>query len=226
MGGGAAAGPLFHDGRAGHGLSDGAARLAARYPRVWHVIEADGAGAWLTETGLLPAADLYRLAGLEADGANRDAFPADRAGPGPDRHPAPAIDGGSASRRHIGWQLRRPSRLPGAGISMHMCSSGRNRDGATVSSVPAHGCGHAAASSSGCGTPARACDRHLNAALAATAQAPFSLASTRVPCFAVAPASGATTRPLCRLANYRSGPVAELAIKAPVMLHGLLVTVE
>ena len=44
VGGGAAAGPLLHDGRAGHGLSDGAARLAARYPRVWHVIEADGAG--------------------------------------------------------------------------------------------------------------------------------------------------------------------------------------
>ena len=74
MGGGAAPRPLLHDGRAGHGLSEGAARLAARYPRVWHVIEADGAGAWLTETGLLPAAHLYRLAGLEADGANRAAF--------------------------------------------------------------------------------------------------------------------------------------------------------
>jgi hypothetical protein len=49
-------------------LSDGAARLAARYPRVWHVIEADGAGPWLTETGLLPAAD------LRCDGTNRDTF--------------------------------------------------------------------------------------------------------------------------------------------------------
>jgi hypothetical protein len=36
-------------------LSEGAARLAARYPVVWHVIEADGAGPWLGQTGLLPA---------------------------------------------------------------------------------------------------------------------------------------------------------------------------
>jgi hypothetical protein len=49
-------------------LSDGAARLAARYPRAWHVIEADGAGPWLMETGLLPAAD------LRCGGANRDFF--------------------------------------------------------------------------------------------------------------------------------------------------------
>lgn len=37
----------------------GLARIAARYPRVWHVIEADGAGPWLLETGLLPAIELY-----------------------------------------------------------------------------------------------------------------------------------------------------------------------
>ena len=55
-------------------MSDGAARLAARYRRVWHVIEADGAGPWLTETGLLPAADLYRLAGSVENGTNRDDF--------------------------------------------------------------------------------------------------------------------------------------------------------
>jgi hypothetical protein len=36
-------------------LKEGAARLAARYPVVWHVIEADGAGPWLGQTGLLPA---------------------------------------------------------------------------------------------------------------------------------------------------------------------------
>ena len=62
------AGPLFDDGRAGDGLTDGAARLAARYPSVWHVIEADGAGPWLMQTGLLPAAE------LRCCGANRDAF--------------------------------------------------------------------------------------------------------------------------------------------------------
>lgn len=49
-------------------MNDGAARLAARYPTVWHVIEADGAGSWLAQTGLLPAASLY------AGGANREQF--------------------------------------------------------------------------------------------------------------------------------------------------------
>jgi hypothetical protein len=50
-------------------LTNGAARLVARYPTVWHIIEADGAGPWLAETGLLPAAFLVWL-----DGANREAF--------------------------------------------------------------------------------------------------------------------------------------------------------
>ncbi len=49
-------------------MTDGAARLAARYPQVWHVIEAEGAGPWLTETGLLPAA------ALQVGGANREGF--------------------------------------------------------------------------------------------------------------------------------------------------------
>ncbi|HXA25017.1 MAG TPA: hypothetical protein VNW90_22240 [Acetobacteraceae bacterium] len=49
-------------------MSDGAARFAARYPCVWHVMEAEGAGGWLMETGLIPAADMRR------GGANRDDF--------------------------------------------------------------------------------------------------------------------------------------------------------
>ena len=49
-------------------MSDGAARFAARHSRVWHVIEADGAGAWLMQTGLLPAAEMI------ADSTNRDDF--------------------------------------------------------------------------------------------------------------------------------------------------------
>ena len=44
--------------------------FAARYPRVWHVMEAEGA---CCET-LYPAATLRRLAGLPADAANREAF--------------------------------------------------------------------------------------------------------------------------------------------------------
>lgn len=55
-------------------MSNGTARFAARYPVVWHVIEADGAGPWLTGTGLLPSAELLRLAGRHDDGRNRDTF--------------------------------------------------------------------------------------------------------------------------------------------------------
>jgi len=91
-------------------LSDGAARLAARYPRVWHVIEADGAGPWLTETGLLPAAD------LRCGDANRDSFARVDLGHGraavlrpqqmPDRRLLPTLAGAFAGRpdlwrRHI-----------------------------------------------------------------------------------------------------------------------------
>jgi hypothetical protein len=55
-------------------MNDGAARFAARYPVVWHVIEAEGAGPWLATTGLLPAASLLHLAGIAADGENRNDF--------------------------------------------------------------------------------------------------------------------------------------------------------
>lgn len=55
-------------------MNDGISRFASRYPVVWHVIEADGAGDWLPETGLLPTAELFRIAGVVDDGANRDDF--------------------------------------------------------------------------------------------------------------------------------------------------------
>lgn len=55
-------------------MNEGAARFAARYPIVWHVIEADGAGDWLPETGLMPTAGLLRMAGIIDDGANRNDF--------------------------------------------------------------------------------------------------------------------------------------------------------
>lgn len=55
-------------------MNDGVTRFTSRYPFVWHVIEADGAGDWLTETGLLPTAELFRIAGVTDDGANRDDF--------------------------------------------------------------------------------------------------------------------------------------------------------
>jgi len=55
-------------------MNDGATRFAARYPVVWHVIEAEGAGRWIATMGLLPAAELLRRAGMAADGQNRDDF--------------------------------------------------------------------------------------------------------------------------------------------------------
>ena len=82
-------------------------RLAARYPRAWHVIEADGAGPWLAETGLLPAAHLYR------GGANRDSFARVDLGDGraavlrpqqmPDRRLLPTLAGAFAGRPDL-WR--------------------------------------------------------------------------------------------------------------------------
>ena len=48
----------------------GIAGFAARYPLVWHVIEAEGAGC----DTLYPAATLRRLCGLPADSTNRETF--------------------------------------------------------------------------------------------------------------------------------------------------------
>ncbi len=91
-------------------MSDGAARLVARYPVVWHVMEAEGAGPWLRQMGLLPAAMLR-------DGSeNRDAFLSvalDGLGVAvlrpqlmPDRHLRPTLAGRFAGRpecwrRHV-----------------------------------------------------------------------------------------------------------------------------
>jgi hypothetical protein len=52
----------------------GIAGFAARYPLVWHVIEAEGAGCDTLNPAAYPAATLRRLSGLSADSANREAF--------------------------------------------------------------------------------------------------------------------------------------------------------
>jgi hypothetical protein len=52
------------------GAARGIAGFAERYPRAWHVIEAEGAGCEI----LYPAATLRRLSGLPASSANRDSF--------------------------------------------------------------------------------------------------------------------------------------------------------
>jgi hypothetical protein len=62
----------------------GIAGFAARYPLVWHVIEAEGVGC----NTLYPAATLRQMSGLAADSANRNEF---------QRLPLP--DGGSSILR-------------------------------------------------------------------------------------------------------------------------------
>ena len=97
-------------------MNDGVARFTTRYPVVWHVIEADGAGDWLTGTGLLPTAELFQIAGVADNGANRDDFRALSLGQGriavvrpqvmPDDRLRPTLAGlfrdqPNAWRRHI-----------------------------------------------------------------------------------------------------------------------------
>ena len=203
-------------------MSDGAARLAARYPRVWHVIEADGAGAWLTEAGLLPAADLYRLAGLEADGANRAAFQRVELSAGgiailrPQLmadQPLTATLAGSFAGRPDAWRRH---------IDAHVFFwlEPRRRDGFV-----------------------RACARlRARASVGASAAPPCVLAidTEALLCrhdesaFFARINTGAVLRGGARVrrddttfvsvADYQSGPVAELAIKAPVTLRGILIT--
>jgi hypothetical protein len=60
--------------------ADGTARFAARFPVVWHVVEADGL-AGVEAMGLLPAADLLRLAGAPPTDRNRDDFRRVQLGP-------------------------------------------------------------------------------------------------------------------------------------------------
>ena len=75
------------------------------------------------------------------------------------------------------------------------------------------------------GTSARAYDRDLNAALPPRRMRLFARINTGAVLRGGARARRDDTT-FVSVRNYRSGPVAELAIKAPVMLLGLLVTVE
>lgn len=52
---------------------EGLARFASRFPVVWHVAEADGLAA-IEALGLLPTAELRQRAGMAATGQNRDDY--------------------------------------------------------------------------------------------------------------------------------------------------------
>jgi hypothetical protein len=67
--------------------ADGVARFAARFPVVWHVVEADGL-AGVEAHGLLPASELLHRAGLPPTDRNRDDFLRVPLGPGGEGSPA------------------------------------------------------------------------------------------------------------------------------------------
>jgi hypothetical protein len=189
-------------------LSPGAARLAARYPRVWHVIEADGAGPWLRETGLLPAADLHGC------GANRQGFGRVDLGSGraavlrpqqmPDRRLLPTLAGAFAGRPEL-WRRH---------VDRHVFfwTEARRRDAFTRACVRLRGTGGPPPVTLALGTAALL-ERHGEIAFFAT----INIGSTV--------RGGARTRrnenTLRPVAEYRSGPVAELAIRGRVELAGI-----
>ncbi len=203
-------------------MNEGAARLAARYPRVWHVIEADGAGAWLTETGLLPAADLNRLAGLEPDGTNRAAFqrvelssgriailrPQLMADP-----PLTATLAGSFAGRPDAWRRH---------IDAHVFfwPEPRRRDGFVRACARLRARGSVGSDTA----PPRVLAIDTAALLRRHGASAFF---ARINTGAVLRGGARVRRDettFMSVADYKSGPVAELAIRASVMLRGILIT--
>jgi hypothetical protein len=194
-----------------------AARFAARYPTVWHAIEAEGAGPWLADTGLLPTADLLRLAGLTSDGANRDDFRRVTLGQGrvavlrqqlmADRFLTPTLAGGFAGapaawRRHIDQHVFFWTEPRRRDAFIRACQRMRLRSRA----VPATEAPQLLAFDT-----AALLRRHGEAAFFARINTGSTVRG------------GARVRrdetTLAPLTDYRSGPVAELAIRGPVTLQ-------
>jgi len=194
-------------------MSDGAARLAARYPMVWHVIEADGAGPWVATMGLLPAAELLRRAGATADGRNRDDFR------------RVSLDNSAVA-------LLRPQRMPDAALTPTLGGRFRGRPDAWRQLIDSHVFFWT--------EPGR-CDRFVGACvrLRATSRAAGGTSRPVVLAFDTAALlelhgeyayisrfnAGSTVRggarvrrdetTLVPLADYRSGRVAELGLRWP-----------
>jgi hypothetical protein len=203
-------------------VTDGAARFAARYPVVWHVIECDGAGPWLETLGLLPTRDLYHLAGTPEDGRNRDDFRRLDLGQGrvavlrPQLmadHLLAASLAGSFTGRPDRWRQL---------INAHVFfwPEARRRD----SFVDA--CRRLRVDSRV--TPTQAAPRAIafdTAALLTQCGADAFYARINT---GAALRGGARARrddtAFASLADYRSGRAAELAIRGPVMLRGLQIS--
>jgi hypothetical protein len=197
-------------------LSGGAARFAARYPRVWHVIEAEGFGTWVPEMGLLPAAEICRRAGHPDDGANRGTFQRVELGRGqaavlrlqqmPDHRLSPTLAGVFAGRPDL-WRQH---------VDRHVFfwTEERRRDDFIRACVRLRRAASPAPVMLAVDTGALL-QRHVNHAFFAT----FNIGST-VRGGARARRDENTLRPLC---DYRSGPVAELAVRGRVDISGITV---
>jgi hypothetical protein len=194
-------------------LNAGATRFATRYPQVWHVIEADGAGAWLNQTGLLPAAELVRLANLTGNGANRDTFQSIDLGCGriavlrlqqmPDQRLLLVLAGAFAERPDL-WRRH---------VDRHVFfwAEQRRRDAFIRACIRLR---------PGARPPvtltfdtALLLERHGPIAFFATINSGSTVRGG-----ARAQRDEKTLRPA---ANYHSGPVAELAIRGPVDISGI-----
>ncbi len=181
-------------------MSDGAARLAARYPRVWHVMEAEGAGPWLRETGLLPAGMLRR------GGANRDDFIRIEFGTGcvavlrpqvmPDDRLLPTLAGAFAGRPEA-WRRH---------VDAHVFfwAEPRRRDAFALACTRLRGAAPVVLTFDA----ATLLERHADVAFFATINTGSTIRG------------GARVRrdenTLRAVADYRGGPIAELAIRGRV----------
>lgn len=191
-------------------MSGGAARFAARFPRVWHVIEADGAGPWLDETGLLPAADVH------SDGANRACFrPVDLGGGCvavlrpqvmPDHLLLPTLAGDFAGKPAL-WRQR---------VNRHVFfwTDPRRRDAFARACIRLRAVPGPPPTTLTLDTAALLA-RHGSIAFFATINTGSTVRSG-----ARVRRDENTFRPM---ADYRSGPVAELAIRGAVHLAGITI---
>ncbi len=195
---------------------DGIARFAARFPVVWHVVEADGL-AGVEAFGLLPAADLLRQAGVVPTDRNRDDFRRVQLDSG-------AADGPSAILR---FQLMADAKIT---PSLHGAFAGQPaRWRALIDSQVFFWPDPARRDSF-----LRACRRDRQRSQTAPLDEPpvilaldtAALLDAETPAFYSTFNTGSTVRGAARarrdettfrpVAAYRSGPVAELAIRGPV----------
>ncbi len=193
--------------------ADGSARFAARFPVVWHVVEADGL-AGVEAMGLLPAADLLRQAGALPTDRNRDDFRRVQLGAG----------GPSAVLR---FQLMADAKIT---PSLHGAFAGQPALWRALIDSQVFFWADPARRDSFL----RACRRDRRRSQAAPLDEPpvtlafdtAALLDAQAPAFYSTFNTGSTVRGAARarrdentfrpVAAYRSGPAAELAIRGPV----------